>query len=119
MYYVCVEDNRVVSVLNYAPACPPSVQCVAITDDEYSLINANTHYFDLTTNSVVKLAESQQASVDRAEKSADSLRFLNSTDWQVLRHIRQTALGLETSLTHDEYIELEKQRQLAANAVER
>jgi predicted nucleotidyltransferase len=40
--------------------------------------------------------------------------FLNSTDWQILRHIRQKALAITTTLTDTQYLELEQQRQAAA-----
>jgi hypothetical protein len=40
--------------------------------------------------------------------------FLNSTDWKVLRHIRQKALNITTSLSDVEYTQLEQQREAAA-----
>ena len=40
--------------------------------------------------------------------------FLNSTDWKILRHIRQKALNITTSLSDVEYLQLEQQRQAAA-----
>ena len=43
--------------------------------------------------------------------------FLNSTDWKIMRHIREQALGLETSLTDKEYLELENKRQEAAKSI--
>lgn len=41
-------------------------------------------------------------------------QFLNSTDWKVLRHIRELALNQPTSLSHEQYIELEQARAEAA-----
>ena len=38
-------------------------------------------------------------------------------DWLVLRHQDQLALGIETSLTEEEYLELLKKRQEARTAV--
>jgi hypothetical protein len=40
--------------------------------------------------------------------------FLRSTDWQILRHIRQKSLNQTTSLTEDQYLTLEQQRADAA-----
>ena len=37
--------------------------------------------------------------------------FLNSTDWKVIRHKEQQDLGIETTLTQEEYLELITQRQ--------
>jgi hypothetical protein len=39
-------------------------------------------------------------------ESAESLEFLNSTDWQIIRHKEEQDLGLETSLSDEEYLEL-------------
>lgn len=47
------------------------------------------------------------AQADKEEAEA----FLNSTDWQVIRHKEQQDLGIETSLSEDEYFELITQRQ--------
>lgn len=41
------------------------------------------------------------------------------TDWQVLRHIRQKALGVRTSLTEEEYLALELQRQDASTKIQK
>ncbi len=56
----------------------------------------------------VSSAQSQQAI------NADSMAFLASTDFKVLRHIRQKALGQELSLSEEEYLALEQQRSDAA-----
>ena len=41
--------------------------------------------------------------------------FLKNTDWQIIRHKEQKELGVETSLTDDEYLELILQRQKRRN----
>ena len=84
MNYVCIENNLVVSVLNYQPNVPSSVTVVEITD----------------------------AQADGA--NGQEREFLNSTDWKVLRHLRQKALNITTSLSDAEYIQLEQQREAAA-----
>lgn len=43
--------------------------------------------------------------------------FLAETDWKVLRHIRQKALGQETTLTEEEYLALEAEREAKASLV--
>lgn len=46
-----------------------------------------------------------------AEKeSQEAQQLLNTTDYKVLRHIRQQALTLPTTLTQAEYLALEQQR---------
>ena len=54
------------------------------------------------------------AQLEQEQTSADSVVFLASTDFQVLRHIRQKALGQELSLSEEEYLALEQQRADAA-----
>lgn len=52
--------------------------------------------------------------LERQAINAESLAFLASTDFKVLRHIRQKALGQELSLSEEEYLALEQQRSDAA-----
>jgi hypothetical protein len=56
----------------------------------------------------VSSAQSQQVINEEAQK------FLDSTDFKVLRHIRQKALGQELSLSENEYLALEQERSNAA-----
>lgn len=41
----------------------------------------------------------------------EAQEFLNNTDWKISRHKEQLDLGIETSLTNDEYLKLISQRQ--------
>jgi len=47
------------------------------------------------------------AELDKSEAE----EFLQSTDWKVIRHKEQQDLGVETTLTQDEYLELITKRQ--------
>lgn len=55
--------------------------------------------------------------VEQEQVNKEALEYLNSTDWKVLRHIRQKALGEETSLTEAQYLELEQSRSDAAKRI--
>jgi len=44
-------------------------------------------------------------------------RFLNETDWMVIRHRDQLALGIPTSLTEEEFQQLLLDRQAARDQV--
>lgn len=114
MHYVCIENNLVISVLNYRPNVPSSVAVVEITDSQAAQIVAQTHYFDVSNRTVAAVAAgvTAQRAVDVA--NGQEREFLNSTDWKVLRHIRQKALNTPTSLSDAEYLQLEQQRQAAA-----
>lgn len=114
MHYVCIENNIIVSVLNYAPAVPDSVSVYQISDEQANQMVAQTHYFDIPSKTVKPVAASVTEQRTRDIANAVEREFLNSTDWKVMRHIRQKALNIPTSLTDSQYIELEQQRQAAA-----
>lgn len=117
MHYVCIENNTVISILNYNPAVPSTVTVVAINDSDYGLIEQQTHYFNATSKTVVPVAAEILAEKTSQQRNAEDMEFLRSTDWQVLRHIRQQALGVPTSLTTQAYLDLEEQRQAAASRI--
>ena len=110
MYYVCVENNRIISVLNYEPAAPNTVTVKQISDHDYELLNSGSHYFDIPTHSILSHGSSVLNSIEQQKQSAVLRTQLQNTDWQVLRHIRQKALGVPTSLSESEYLDLELER---------
>ncbi len=114
MHYVCIENDQVISTLNYRPNVPNTVSIVEITDIQASQLQAGTHLFDLASRSVSPVASSVLDRKEQEVANGQEREFLNSTDWKVLRHIRQKALGVPTSLSEEEYLELEQQRQAAA-----
>ena len=114
MHYVCIENNLVVSILSYEPNVPSSVVVVEITDAQAAQIAAQTHYFDVSSRTVAAVAAGITAQRATDVVNGQEREFLNSTDWKVLRHIRQKALNIATSLSDAEYIQLEQQREAAA-----
>lgn len=117
MHYVCIEDDKVIGVQNYEPAVPSSVEVVIITDEQHQQIINQTHRFDIVSKSVVELNSTIISQREQEKLNAVEREFLNSTDWKILRHIRQKALGVVTSLTEEQYLELEQQRQAAASRI--
>lgn len=63
------------------------------------------------------VAEDKEAGVQLV-KNNQARQFLADTDWKVMRHIREKALLKETSLSEDEYLDLEEQRDEASIVVE-
>jgi len=114
MYYVCIENNKVISILDYKPNVPKSIIVKKITDAENEIIENNKGYYDIDKNEVVNYPK---AGIDKEEMSKKALRYLNSTDWKVLRHIRETQLGVKTTLSNEEYVALETKRQKYAALV--
>ena len=117
MYYVCIENNLVTGIMSYEPAVPEAVRTVTISDEQYNQIMAQTHRFDITTNNLVSVPSQELEQKARDVLNAVEREFLNSTDWKVMRHIRQKALGEITSLTEEQYLELEQQRSGAAGRI--
>jgi hypothetical protein len=117
MHYVCIENNKVINILGYQPEVPSSVSLVTITDEQYRQISAQTHVFDVTSKQVVPMESALLAQKAVDLTNAQEREFLNSSDWQVLRHIRQKTLGIATSLTEDQYLALERQREDAASRI--
>jgi hypothetical protein len=114
MYYVCVENQIIISVLNYEPAVPPTVSVYQITDEEHDLVNSGSHIFDLTTFQVVLNPEFAPEQKEIEIQNAIERNYLYSTDWMILRHLRQQTLGIATTLTEDEFTDLETKRHEAA-----
>lgn len=117
MHYVCIENNTVVGVLGYRPTVPNSVSVVEISDEQNTQLIAGTHVFDVSSRIVRAVDNSVLTQRSRELSNSQEREFLNSTDWKVMRHIRQKALGLPTSLSDAQYIELEQQRHSAANRI--
>lgn len=117
MHYVCIENNKIVSILNYAPNVPNTVRVVEISDQAGENIRNQTHFFDVVTNSVQSVSKEILDKKQLEVKNGIEREYLNSTDWMVLRHIRQKALSMPTSLTEAEYIDLERKRNAAANRI--
>jgi len=114
MHYVCIEDNKVISILNYAPSVPNTVQVVEIADPQAKQIYDQTHYFDVDSRIVTAVASDITTQKAKDLANGQEREFLNSTDWKVLRHLRQKSLSVPTSLSDAEYLQLEQQRQEAA-----
>ena len=117
MHYVCVENNSVISVCDYQPSVPNTVRVIPISDEDNAKVMAGTHVFSVALGRVTSKSASDDVKVQEIKSSIDRYDFLQTTDWKVLRHIRQKALGVATSLTDAEYIELERQRQSAAESL--
>jgi hypothetical protein len=117
MHYVCIENNVIISILNYEPSVPESVQIISIDNVDAENINNQTHFFDIETRTVKPIASEIIVQLEQEKLNAVRREFLNSTDWKILRHIRQKALNVATSMTDEEYIALEQQRNDTASQI--
>lgn len=116
-HYVCIENNEVTSILNYEPSVPDSIVVRTITDTEAQQIFNGTHYYNIGDENVQSLPQSELDAQAQADANGTAREFLSSTDWKVLRHIREKELGITTTLTQVEYLALEQQRQDASDSI--
>jgi hypothetical protein len=114
MHYVCIENNQVTGIQSYEPAVPDTVSVVTITDEQHQQVMNQTHRFDVVSRNVVVVDSAVLAEKEQYRLNGIEREFLNSTDWKILRHLRQKALNVPTTLTDAQYLELEQQRQAAA-----
>lgn len=118
MYYVCIEDGKIATICNYLPEVPSTVSIVEITDDEHKSIAVDrSHYFDITSLTVKTVGQEVSDQKQKELHNAPLKEYLSSTDWKILRHIRQKSLGITTSLTEREYLDLETERNRVANQI--
>lgn len=115
--FVCIENNQVISVVDYQPNVPSTVRVVEISAEDYLKIQNKTHTFDVPSLSVKAVSQNELNKEVLRKKSAEFREYLNSTDWLVLRHIREKTLKMTTTLTEDQYKQLEQQRHDAAQKI--
>jgi hypothetical protein len=122
MYYVIIENGEISSVLPYEPTVPETHTVIEISNAEHdSVIIAKTHYFDLTDLTVKSYSQTHLDSETAKEAqrliNAEKQNFLSTTDWKIMRHLREKALEQPTSLTDQQYLDLEQARATAAAAI--
>lgn len=123
-YYIVYDSNRdSVSVINYEPNVPSDIKIIEISETEKFGMDQGIYYFDKTNQTVIKKAlteiQSEGLTKKTQQENAQHQDFLNSTDWKVLRHIREIALNQSTTLSQEEYIDLEKERSEAAKSIKK
>ena len=117
MQYVCIENEKIISILNYRPNVPSSVEVVELSDSNYLQIQNQTHYFDIQSKTIVPVPNEELEQRQVEKENIEPREFLNSTDWMILRHIRQQTLGIPTSLSEQQFIDLENRRNQAASII--
>jgi hypothetical protein len=122
MYYIVIENGGISSILNYEPNVPETHTVVEISNAEYaSIVTAKTHYFDLAALTVKSYSQThldtEAAKEAQRITNAEKRYFLENSDWKVMRHLREKALGQSTTLTDQQYLDLEQARATAAAAI--
>ena len=117
MFYACVEDKQVISIVDYKPTVPDTVIVIPITEEEKQNIESGELIFDDQLERF-RVADDAEMTVLMERRLGDRSRlYLFDTDWMVLRHLREQTLGIETTLTQEDYLQLELDRQRAAKSI--
>ena len=113
MPYIFIENNEVISITDYEVEIPSTVEKVEISQSEYEGLLNGTKVVDIPTKTIV-----ENTAAEKEKQTNESLNFLHNTDWKILRHLREKTLGIETSLSEQEFLELEQSRQKAAKSID-
>lgn len=122
MYYVLVENNEFRGVLDYKPNIgKDNVEVIEydgiIPKENMTVFEGKLVDKESLTFINGKFIKQDYELEKQQELNKESRKYLNETDWLVLRHQDQLALGIETSLTEEEYLELLQKRQEARTTV--
>lgn len=72
-----------------------------------------------TIDEMEALQAAATASKDQMDLNSTNEAFLVETDWKILRHLREQHLAVTTSMTQQEFDDLEDERQTKAKAIVR
>ena len=122
MNYLLIENEQLVGVCDYEPN---------IGEDDIKIINYSGNIpkerilyingkIEDSNNYVFingKYIKRTKAVENLIKINAEATNYLTDTDWLVIRHRDQLALGQETSLTNEQYLDLLAKRQAAREKV--
>ena len=115
-YYACIDKGNFLCAINYEPNVSGDMVAYEITEEDYT--NLTEYGFDYYFDQEEKAAKKKdEAVILRKKEILEHVLFLKNSDWKVLRHLREKALGLETSMTEEEYLSLEKERHERAKSI--
>lgn len=122
MIYLIIENNNLVSVCDYEPNVgDDDVQVIKysgkIPKERILYIDGKIKDSDNYLFLNGKYVSKNKSLELQVTENHDARSYLVQTDWLVIRHRDQVDLGLETSLSDDEYRELLEKRQTAREKV--
>ena len=122
MNYLLVENDVLVGVCDYEPNVgDDDIQVITYSGNipkerilyiDGKIVDSENYVF--INNKYVKKTK---AITDLINTNSDSKRYLNDTDWLVIRHRDQLDLKQQTSLTNEQYLDLLAKRQAAREKV--
>jgi hypothetical protein len=87
------------------------------TEDTEAYEEVSEAVFEVVATEYVVEIVDVSAEVSQQAINQAALKYLSETDWMVLRHLRQKALNLPTTLSDADFLLLEQERQNKANSI--
>lgn len=122
MNYLLIENEQLVGVCDYEPNIgEDDIQVITYSGNiprerilyiNGKIVDSNNYVF--INGNYVKRTKAIETLLKTNEESKN---YLNDTDWMVIRHRDQLALGQTTSLTDEQYLDLLAKRQAAREKV--
>lgn len=122
MNYLLIENDKCVGVCDYEPNVGnDNIQVITYSGNipQERLIYVDGKVADMNNYTFIngKYAKKTKAIENLLNTNDEAKHYLNDTDWLVIRHRDQLALGQTTSLTNEQYLDLLAKRQAARERV--
>ena len=122
MNYLLIENDKCVGVCDYEPNVGnDNIQVITYSGNipQERLIYDDGKVADMNNYTFInkKYIKKTKAIENLLSTSDEAKHYLNDTDWLVIRHRDQLALGQTTSLTNEQYLDLLTKRQAARERV--
>ena len=122
MNYLLIENEKLVGVCDYEPNVgDDDIQVITYSGNipRERIIYVDGKVADMNTYVFIngKYVKKTKAIENLLNTNDEAKHYLNDTDWLVIRHRDQLALGQTTSLTNEQYLDLLAKRQAARERV--
>ena len=122
MNYLLIENDKCVGVCDYEPNVGnDNIQVITYSGNipQERLIYVDGKVADMNNYVFIngKYIKKTRAIENLLNTNDEAKHYLNDTDWLVIRHRDQLALGQTTSLTNAHYLDLLTKRQAARERV--
>lgn len=122
MNYLLIENDQLVGVCDYEPNIgEDNIQVITYSGNipQERIIYVNGKVADMNNYVFIngQYVKKTKAIENLLNTNDEAKRYLNDTDWLVIRHRDQIDLGQTTSLTNEQYLDLLAKRQAAREKV--
>ncbi len=122
MNYLLIENEKLVGVCDYEPNVGnDDIQVITYSGNipKERIIYVDGKVADMNNYVFIngKYVKKTRAIENLLNTNDEAKHYLNDTDWLVIRHRDQLALGQSTSLSNEQYLDLLAKRQVAREKV--